>query len=102
MNVLNELRCPVCGAPEEDTTQPKGSRLNIRGFKVTDDHGRFWSCCMTGKHGRLDQTREHGYGKVKFKKLANGKHKIIGYEHTETVTEFWFCDATKSDGSTPR
>lgn len=49
--VVRDVVCPVCGAPEvqdNNVGQPfqfVRNTLNIRGFKVGDDHG-WWSHCM--------------------------------------------------------
>ena len=82
IRVHDDLVCPRCGAPEVNEATGK---LNIRGFKVTDELGRCWSICMTGKHGKRDTIRRHGYG---FSKIVDG---VTVHEHYEDVSEWWFC-----------
>lgn len=40
---LTDLHCPHCGVPE---LNPQTRLLNIRAYKVTDDHGYIWSHCL--------------------------------------------------------
>ena len=41
--VVKEVVCPNCGAEE---MHPDGDKLLIRGFKVCDSKGYWWSQCL--------------------------------------------------------
>ena len=41
--VVKDLVCPKCGAGE---MHPDGEHLLVRGFKVCDKHGHWWSQCL--------------------------------------------------------
>jgi hypothetical protein len=41
--VVKEVRCPKCGAGE---MHPNGQWLLVRGFKVCDKGGYWWSQCL--------------------------------------------------------
>jgi len=47
---VKECKCPVCGAnethPEDAGKGILEQRLLIRGFKVCDDNGHWWSQCL--------------------------------------------------------
>lgn len=38
-----DLICPTCGAEE---MHPDGDKILIRGFKIGDDSGYWWSQCL--------------------------------------------------------
>jgi len=40
---VSDVKCPTCGANEMHPTEQK---LLIRGFKVCDEKGRWWSQCL--------------------------------------------------------
>lgn len=40
--IVRDVCCPKCKSPE---LRPDGT-LNIRGFKVCDDNGYWWSHCL--------------------------------------------------------
>jgi hypothetical protein len=41
--VVKDVKCPKCGAGE---MHPDGKHVLIRGFKVCDDKGYWWSQCL--------------------------------------------------------
>jgi hypothetical protein len=53
---VSSVRCPNCGAQETYINEAGEERLNIRGFKVSDEAGRWYSQCLVcaAKDGRRD------------------------------------------------
>jgi hypothetical protein len=41
--IVRDVECPTCGAGE---MHPDGEHILIRGFKVCDDDGYWWSQCL--------------------------------------------------------
>lgn len=46
-----DVQCPACLSTEVDE---KTGNLNIRAFKVCDDHGYWWSECLVCKEQGAD------------------------------------------------
>lgn len=53
---ISSVTCPNCGASETSINEHGQEELNIRGFKVSDDEGRWYSQCLVcaRKDGRRD------------------------------------------------
>lgn len=75
---VRDVRCPRCGAGEihpADINKPVlERRVLIRGFKVSDEHGRWWSECLV---------------------CSNFYDENLNVAESPTKKDGWFCDDTK-------
>jgi hypothetical protein len=69
--VVKDVECPRCHNGE---MHPNGKNLLIRGYKICDEKGRWWSQCLFCS----------GY--------YNNDMSPVPYEQVDRNKGYWFCD----------